>query len=187
MNSLSMVDPEHFLGSVQWRQRFDMDEQIQVQLARLESDVQHIDREVADIKVDLRRTNDKLDATNQRVDVLRDKVEQGFRDVNARIDGVQEKLTEKIGGVEQKLTEKIEGVEQKLTEKIEGVREDLTQKIEGVRVDLTQKNSSLREDLTQKIDAVRQDIAAAKVWAMGLYIALAASLLFVMAKGFHWL
>src|SRR6267142_2349910 len=141
MNFLSVVDPERFLGSVQWRQYFDMDEQIQVQLARLESDVQHINREVADIKVDLRRANDKLDATNQRVDVLRDKVEQGFRDVNARIDGVQEKLTEKIGGVEQKLTEKIE----------------------GVREDLTQKNSSLREDLTQKIDAVRQDIASAKV------------------------
>jgi hypothetical protein len=34
---------------------------------------------------------------------------------------------------------------------------------------------------------VRHDIASTKVWAMGLYFALASSLLFVMAKGFKWL
>ena len=150
MNSLTVVDPERFLGSVRWRQLFDMDEQIHAQIARLESDVQHIHIVVSDIKVDLRRTNDKIDATNSRVDVLRDKLEQGFREVNARVDGVQERLTGKI----------------------EGVREDLTQKIEGVREDLT---------------SVRHDIASMKVWAMGLYFALAGSLLFVMAKGFKWL
>src|ERR1700724_2594553 len=38
MNSLPVVDPERFLGSVRWRQLFDMDEQIQAQIARLESD-----------------------------------------------------------------------------------------------------------------------------------------------------
>jgi chromosome segregation ATPase len=150
MNSLTVVDPERFLGSVRWRQLFDMDEQIHAQIARLESDVQHIHIVVSDIKVDLRRTNDKIDATNSRVDVLRDKLEQGFREVNARVDGVQERLTGKI----------------------EGVREELTQKIEGVREDLT---------------SVRHDIASMKVWAMGLYFALAGSLLFVMAKGFKWL
>jgi chromosome segregation ATPase len=161
MNSLTVVDPERFLGSVRWRQLFDMDEQIHAQIARLESDVQHIHIVVSDIKVDLRRTNDKIDATNSRVDVLRDKLEQGFREVNARMDGVQERLTGKI----------------------EGVREDLTQKIEGVREELTQKIEGVREDLT----SVRHDIASMKVWAMGLYFALAGSLLFVMAKGFKWL
>ena len=161
MNSLTVVDPERFLGSVRWRPLFDMDEQIHAQIARLESDVQHIHTVVSDIKVDLRRTNDKIDATNSRVDVLRDKLEQGFREVNARVDGVQERLTGKI-----------EGVRGELTQKIESVREDLTQRIEGVREDLT---------------SVRHDIASMKVWAMGLYFALASSLLFVMAKGFKWL
>ena len=172
MNSLTVVDPERFLGSVRWRQLFDMDEQIHAQIARLESDVQHIHIVVSDIKVDLRRTNDKIDATNSRVDVLRDKLEQGFREVNARVDGVQERLTGKIEGVREDLTQRIEGVREGLTQKIGGVREDLTQKIEG-----------LREDLT----SVRHDIASMKVWAMGLYFALAGSLLFVMAKGFKWL
>jgi len=161
MNSLPVVDPERFLGSVRWRQLFDMDEQIQAQIARLESDVQHIHTVVSDIKVDLRRTNEKIDATNSRVDVLRDKLEQGIRDVSTRMDGLH-----------QKQTEKSEGVRQDLLQKIEDVREDLTQKIEGVREDLT---------------SVRHDIASMKVWAMGLYVALAGSLLFVMAKGFKWL
>src|ERR1700736_4996135 len=87
MNSLSVVDQELFLGSVQWRQLSDMDEPIQAQIGRLESDVHHIDTCVADIRVDLRRTNDKIDVTNSRVDVLRDKLEQGFRDVSSRMDG----------------------------------------------------------------------------------------------------
>jgi chromosome segregation ATPase len=194
MNSLTVVDPERFLGSVRWRQLFDMDEQIHAQIARLESDVQHIHTVVSDIKVDLRRTNDKIDATNSRVDVLRDKLEQGIRDVSARMDGLHEKRAEKSEGVRQDLSRKIEDVREDLTQKIEGLREDLTQKIEGVREDLTQKIEGVREDLTQKIEGVREDlttvrhdIASMKVWAMGLYFALASSLLFVMAKGFKWL
>jgi predicted RNase H-like nuclease (RuvC/YqgF family) len=125
MNSLPVVHPERFLGSFRWRELFDMDEPIQVQIARLESDVQHIQRDVADIKVDLRRTNERIDETNNRIDLLRDKLDQ--------------------------------------------------------------KIESLREDLTQKIDGLRHDIASIKVWAMGLYVALAGSMLLVMAKGFKWI
>jgi hypothetical protein len=106
--------PPCCVGTARWRELFDMDEPIQVQIARLESDVQHIQTDVSDIKTDLRRTNDKIDATNDRVDALRDRVDQGFREV-------------------------------------------------------------------------RQDIASAKIWAMGLYFALAGGLLLVMAKGFKWI
>ena len=165
MNSLPVVDSERFLGSFRWRELFDMDEPIQVQIARLESDVQHIQRDVADIKVDLRRTNDKIDETNNRIDLLRDRLDQGLRDGRTHMDGVQEKLSGRI----------------------EEVRQELTQKIESVREELTQKIESVREDLTQKIDALRHDIASMKVWAMGLYVALAGSMLLVMAKGFKWI
>jgi predicted nucleic acid-binding Zn-ribbon protein len=176
MSSLPVVDPERLVRSVRWRQLFDMDEQIQAQIARLESDVHHIHTDVADIKVDLRRTNDKIDG-------MRDKLEQGNRDAGTRMDGVHEKLTEKIEDVRVDLTQKIEGVRVDLTQKIDGVRTDLTEKIEGVRVNL----NGVREDLTHQINGVRQDIASTKVWAMGLYFALASGLLFVMAKGFKWL
>lgn len=122
---------KHFIRSVRWQRLLEMDEQTQTQarLARLEANVEHIQSDVADIKTDLRRTNDK-----------------------------------------------IEGLRQELTRNSEGARGDLTQKIEGVR-----------EELTQKIDGLRQDMYSLKVWALGLYIALAGSLLIVMAKGFKWL
>ena len=140
MNSLSELEPEQLFRYVRRRQVFDMDEQVQAQIARLEANVSHIQTDVADIKVDLRRTNDKVDRLRED-----------------------------------------------LTQKIEGVREDLTQKIEGVRGDLTQKIEGVRVDLTGKIDGVREDLTAMKIWALGMYLALAGSLLFVMAKGFKWI
>ena len=38
-----------------------------------------------------------------------------------------------------------------------------------------------------KIDKVKDSIASAKIWALILYIALAATLLGVIARGFKWL
>ena len=112
-------------GAVRQQEVVEMEEAIQVRLTRLESDVQHIRTDVADIKVEVRRTNDRLD-----------------------------KLQDEIRGVDKELTDKID---------------------------------VLRKDLTDKIDALAKDLASTKVWAVGLYVAQSASLLFVMAKGFKWL
>ena len=43
------------------------------------------------------------------------------------------------------------------------------------------------EKIDQKFDSLKDSLASAKMWAIGLYIALAGSLLFVMAHGFKWL
>ena len=102
-----------------------MEEAIQTRLTRVESDVKHIIEIVTDVKVELRRTNDKIDSVNKT------------------------------------LTDKIESVNKTLTEKIDGLKD--------------------------KFDDLKGEMASMKVWAIGLYVALAASLLFVMAKGFHWL
>jgi outer membrane murein-binding lipoprotein Lpp len=93
----------------------EMDEQhLGERLARLESDVKHVQTDVSDIKVELRRTNDKIDS-------LETKFEAKFDSIRA------------------------------------------------------------------VLDAMRADAASTKIWALGLYIALASTLLFVMAKGFKWL
>jgi len=42
-------------------------------------------------------------------------------------------------------------------------------------------------DIRDKADEIKDSISSAKIWALLLYIALAGSLLFVMAKGFKWL
>lgn len=49
-----------------------MDVNVQAQIARLESDVQHIRTRISEIKDDLRRVTDKIDATNARIDRMRD-------------------------------------------------------------------------------------------------------------------
>jgi predicted nuclease with TOPRIM domain len=92
--------------------------QLEVQVAKLTADVEHIKTDVADIKIDLRRLTGDVVAGDKRLD------------------------------------EKIDAVEQRLT---------------------------------ARFDALRDEFAAAKIWALGLYFGLAASMLFVMAKGFKWI
>jgi hypothetical protein len=55
-----------------------------------------------------------------------------------------------------------------------------------VQGDLTDIKADVRE-ARAKIDALRAELATAKIWALGLYIALAGSILFAMARGFKWI
>lgn len=103
--------------------------QLEVQVAKLAADVEHIKTDVADMKIDLRRVAGSVSELDSRL--------------NAKIDGVDQRLTGKIEAVEQRLT--------------------------------------------GRIDALRDEFVSAKVWALGLYFGLAASMLFVMAKGFKWI
>jgi hypothetical protein len=50
-----------------------------------------------------------------------------------------------------------------------------------------EKSDQKWEKSDQKFDSLKDSLASAKMWAIGLYIALAGSLLFVMAHGFKWL
>jgi predicted nuclease with TOPRIM domain len=43
------------------------------------------------------------------------------------------------------------------------------------------------EKLEQKFDAVKDSLSSAKIWALGLYIGLSGTLLYVLAHGFKWL
>lgn len=55
---------------------------------------------------------------------------------------------------------------------------------------ITSEISEMRKDVRDirtKVEDVKDSISSAKIWALLLYIALAGSLLFVMAKGFKWL
>jgi hypothetical protein len=89
----------------------NMSDDLDVRVARIESDVQHIKADTTDLRVELRRTNDKIDE----------------------------------------------------------VRDVLTAKFDN------------------KIDGLRDKLHSATVWALLLYIALAGSLLTVLAKGFKWI
>jgi chromosome segregation ATPase len=91
--------------------KLEAENPVEERVARLEVNVEHILLDVADIKTDIRRLNDKVDAVEQR---LTDK-----------IDGVDKKLSDKIDGVQQQLTAKIDGVDQKLTGKTDSLKDAL--------------------------------------------------------------
>ena len=75
---------------------------LEERVARLEINVEHIQKDVSDMKVDIRRLGDKIG------------------------DGVDQKLTAKIDGVEQRLTAKVDGVDQRLTGKIDSLKDVVT-------------------------------------------------------------
>ena len=63
----------------------------------------------------------------------------------------------------------------------------LRDKLDTVASQLNAKIDGVASQLTTKIDSVKDSLAAAKIWALVLYIALAATMLGTMARGFGWL
>jgi phage shock protein A len=80
---------------------FELETPLEERVARLEANVENIQKDVSDMKIDIRRLGDK-------------------------IDGVDQKLSAKIDGVDQKLSTKIDGVDQKLSAKVESVKDSVT-------------------------------------------------------------
>ena len=75
-----------------------------------------------------------------------------------------------------------ERVDFDLTAQVAEVRAD----VRHVQSDTTDIKAELRAT-NQRIDSLRESLASAKIWALGLYIALTGPLLYVMAHGFKWL
>jgi len=80
--------------------KFEPEDPLEDRVARLEVNVEHIQKDVSEIKVDVRRLNDKIDAVDNKL--------------TAKIDAVEEKLTAKIDGVDQRLTGKVDSVKDAL-------------------------------------------------------------------------
>lgn len=57
------------------------------------------------------------------------------------------------------------------------------QRIESLRKETAESFESVRKEISE----VKDSLASAKIWALGLYFALAGSLLYVLARGFKWL
>jgi chromosome segregation ATPase len=70
-----------------------MSEPAESRIARIESHVEHLDEVTTDLRVELRRTNDKIDAGFQRLDK---KVDDGHKELNKKIDDVYKELKDKL-------------------------------------------------------------------------------------------
>jgi uncharacterized coiled-coil protein SlyX len=71
--------------------KFEFEEvSVEERLARLESNVEHIQSDVSEMKVDIRRLNDKIDSLDQRL--------------CAKIDGGDQKLSDKIDSLKDQVS-----------------------------------------------------------------------------------
>ena len=74
----------------------------------------------------------------------------------------------------------------KIDQKFESSRGETTQRFDKV----DEKFESVRKeigDVKKEVGEVKDILASAKVWALGLYFALGASLLYVLARALKWL
>lgn len=180
----------------------------ETQLAELRSDVKHYGTQIGDIKVTVH------DVSQGQI-ILRDKIDATSSTINTRIESVRSELGGKVDGLSKDLhaeskllTARVEEFRRELSGKIDQViadvaagRREITGDIKAAHAEVTgeivalagrvekdrEKGDVIRQDLLTKIDAVKDSIGAAKLWALGLYITLAASLLVVMAHGFKWI
>jgi hypothetical protein len=62
--------------------------------------------------------------------------------------------------------------------------------VTDIKVELratNQRMDSLRQVMDERFEKLKDSLASAKIWALGLYIALAGSMFYVLAHGFKWL
>jgi hypothetical protein len=74
---------------------------------------------------------------------------------------------------------------------------ELRSDVRHIQSDVTELKAdfrALRKETGEQFESVKKDIAevkgslaSAKIWALGLYFALAGSILYVLARGFRWL
>jgi peptidoglycan hydrolase CwlO-like protein len=63
----------------------------------------------------------------------------------------------------------------------------ITTELKGELRATNQRIDSLSESVNKRIDDLKDSLASAKIWAFGLYVALAGSLFYVLARGFKWI
>ena len=135
---------------------------MEVRIASLERHVHHIQADVTEVKAGMQRLDQKIDGVEQHL--------------SAKIDAVDQRLSAKIDGVDQRLSVKIDAVDQRLSAKIDAVDQRLSAKID-----------TLKDCVAEFRLATEKSFSRLSLWALMLYIALAVTLLGVMAKGFGWI
>lgn len=156
-------------------------------IARLESNVEHIQGDIGEIKVDLR--------------ALRDKMDTMYTGLSGRIDNLGTTLDGKISALDQKMDHKVSQLDEKLSTRISSLEEKMDGRFVAVderfvtlEAKMDDRFATVREEadarfsvLNGKHESLNDRIASIQLWALLLYGALAATLLGTMARGFGWL
>ena len=70
--------------------KLEMEMPVQERAARLEANVDHIQKDVADTRIDIRRLNDKIDSVDQKLSTKIDNVDHKL---SAKIDAVKDSVS----------------------------------------------------------------------------------------------
>ena len=74
-----------------------------------------------------------------------------------------------------------------VNQRIDSLRDGLILRMDSGFSELRKETADLRKDMVNEFKSVRASLAKAQIWALMLYILLAAGLLGVMAHGFKWI
>jgi len=140
---------------------FELETPLEERVARLEVNVEHIQKDVSDMKIDIRRLGEKIDAVDQKL--------------TAKIDAVDQKLTAKIDAVDQKLSAKIDAVDQKLSGRIDSVKDAVTE----LAINMEKQFANVEKSFGVLHTARAFD----RVW----WLLMSAALLGLMARAFKWI
>lgn len=121
---------------------------------------------------------DELSQLPVRVARLESDVEYIKKDV-ADIKVDIRRMDERMRGFEERVSAKFDAVDAKF--------DRLNAKIDGNHASAADALDRVSTRFNDKIEALQREFSSAKIWALGLYIGLAASLLLVLAKGFKWI
>jgi predicted nuclease with TOPRIM domain len=84
---------------------------VEDRLGKIEAHIEHMRSDISDLKVDVRRLNEKVDEVDKRL--------------GGKIDDVDKRLGEKIDEVDKRLGEKIDDVDKRLTGKLDGLKDSM--------------------------------------------------------------
>jgi chromosome segregation ATPase len=138
--------------------------QMDAQLARLESDVGHIQNDTTDIKEDLRRTNVRIDALEPRLDKIRDKIDEA----------------------DKHLGEKLDRSHREQTDDLESLRKETAGNIATLRGEIAAVRDMV---ITVKdtVAATQVMVASMKLWTLRLVVGAGCTILLVIAQAFKWI
>jgi archaellum component FlaC len=159
-----------------------------LQVTELRADVGHIQADITDIKADQRVTHQRIESLRRETAESFEKVDQRFGKVDDRFDSLRKETAEGFGKVDDKL-ESIRRETAERFDKIDPRFGKVDDKFESLRKETAEgfgKVDDKFESVRKEICEVKDSLSSAKVWALGLYLALAGSLLYVLARGFRW-
>ncbi len=148
--------------------KFESEASLEECVARLEANVEHIQKDVSDMKIDIRRLGDKIDSVDQKL--------------SAKIDSVDQKLAAKIDSVDQKLAARIDGVDQKLAARIDSVKDSVT----ALAINMEKSFANVEKQFTN-VEKSFAGLHAARAFDRVWWLLMSGALLGIMARAFKWI